>query len=29
METYPKHVNHELGPMKCPVDLDSVDLFGE
>ncbi len=28
MESYPKHVNHELGPMKCPVGLDSVDLFG-
>ena len=26
---YPKHVNHELSPMKCPVDLDDVDLFGE
>jgi cytochrome P450 len=25
---YPKHINHELGPMTCPVDLDSVDLFG-
>ena len=29
MGSYPKHVNHELGPMKCPVDLASVDLFGE
>lgn len=27
--SYPKHVNHELGPMACPVDLDSVDLFGD
>ena len=27
--SYPKHVNHELSPMACPVDLDSVDLFGE
>lgn len=26
---YPKHVNHELSPMKCPVHLDDVDLFGE
>ena len=25
---YPKHVNHELSPMACPVDLDDVDLFG-
>jgi cytochrome P450 len=25
---YPKHINHELSPMACPVDLDSVDLFG-
>jgi len=25
----PKHVNHDLSPMKCPVDLDDVDLFGE
>ena len=28
-ETYPRHVNHELSPMKCPVNLDDVDLFGE
>lgn len=28
MDSNPKHVNHRLGPMKCPVDLDSVDLFG-
>lgn len=25
----PKHINHELSPMACPVDLDDVDLFGE
>jgi cytochrome P450 len=24
-----KHVNHELSPMKCPVYLNDVDLFGE
>ena len=29
MATYVKHINHELSPMKCPVDLDDVDLFGE
>jgi cytochrome P450 len=29
MGSYPKHVNHELSPMACPVDLDDVDLFGE
>ncbi len=29
MSTYPKHVNHELGPMACPVSLDNVNLFGE
>ena len=28
MGMQPKHTNHELGPMKCPVDLASVDLFG-
>ncbi|MFM8381828.1 MAG: cytochrome P450, partial [Actinomycetota bacterium] len=28
MGAYPKHVNHDLGPMTCPVDLASVDLFG-
>ncbi len=28
MSSYPKHINHELSPMTCPVDLDSVDLFG-
>lgn len=29
METYPRHINHELSPMKCPVNLEDVDLFGE
>jgi len=29
METYPRHINHELSPMNCPVTLDDVDLFGE
>lgn len=28
MGSNPKHVNHGLGPMTCPVDLASVDLFG-
>lgn len=28
MGSYPRHVNHDLGPMACPVDLASVDLFG-
>jgi cytochrome P450 len=28
MGSYPKHINHELSPMACPVDLGSVDLFG-
>ena len=27
--SYPKHVNHELSPMSCPVDLDDVDIFGQ
>lgn len=27
--SYPKHVNHELSPMACPVNLDDVDLFGD
>lgn len=27
--THPKHANHHLGPMRCPVSLDSVDLFGD
>ena len=26
--SYPKHVNHDLSPMACPVHLDDVDLFG-
>lgn len=26
---YAKHVNHELSPMRCPVTLDDVDLFGQ
>ena len=29
MASYPKHINHELSAMACPVDLDSVDLFGD
>jgi cytochrome P450 len=29
MAPYPKHVNHELSPMECPVRLEDVDLFGE
>jgi hypothetical protein len=29
MASYPKHVNHELSPMKCPVRLEDVDLFGQ
>ncbi len=29
MTSYLKHVNHELSPMACPVDLGDVDLFGE
>ncbi len=28
MASFQKHVNHELSPMACPVDLDDVDLFG-
>jgi cytochrome P450 len=28
MAPAPKHVNHQLGPMACPVHLDDVDLFG-
>lgn len=27
--SYPKHVNHELSPMACPVHLADVDLFGQ
>lgn len=29
MAPYPRHVNHELSPMGCPVHLDDVDLFGD
>lgn len=29
MATYPRHLNHDLSPMRCPVDLDDVDLFGD
>jgi len=29
MSSYPKHVNHELSPMECPIGLDDVDLFGD
>lgn len=29
MASGPKHINHELSPMRCPVDLADVDLFGE
>ena len=29
MTSYPRHVNHNLSPMACPVDLDDVDLFGD
>ena len=29
MASYPKHINHELSPMACPVGLDAVDLFGD
>ncbi len=25
---YPRHVNHDLSPMRCPVHLGDVDLFG-
>jgi cytochrome P450 len=28
MASYPKHVNHELSSMACPVGLADVDLFG-
>ena len=28
MASYPKHINHELSPMACPVHLADVDLFG-
>ena len=26
---YPRHVNHDLSPMRCPASLADVDLFGE
>ncbi len=29
MGSSPRHANHDLGPMRCPVDLASVDLFGQ
>lgn len=29
MASYPKHVNHDLSPMACPVSLDDIDIFGE
>jgi cytochrome P450 len=29
MGAQPRHVNHELGPMKCPVHLGDVDLFAD
>ena len=29
MGSFPRHANHDLGPMRCPVDLASVDLFGQ
>ena len=29
MTSHPKHVNHELSPMACPVHVTDVDLFGE
>ena len=28
MASYPKHINHELSAMTCPVGLGDVDLFG-
>jgi len=27
--SYPKYQNHEISPMKCPVNLEDVDLFGQ
>lgn len=27
--SYPKHINHELSPQACPVNLDDVDLFAD
>jgi len=29
MASYIKHQNHEISPMKCPVNLEDVDLFGQ
>jgi cytochrome P450 len=29
MASYPRHSNHDLGPMTCPAGLHDVDLFGE
>ena len=29
MASYPKHINHELSAMTCPVALGDVDLFGK
>lgn len=29
MASHPRHVNHDASPMRCPVDLDDVDLFGD
>jgi len=29
MEDRVRHVNHDLGPMRCPVELGDVDLFGD
>ena len=29
MTSFPKHINHELSAMPCPVGLDTVDLFGD
>jgi cytochrome P450 len=29
MASYPKHINHELSPIACPVHLADVDLFGD
>lgn len=27
--SYPRHVNHDLSAMSCPMSLDDVDLFGD
>ena len=29
MASYPKYQNHEISPIKCPVNLEDVDLFGQ